>query len=259
MSSWQTKDDADLLLDGLRELIAAQGTETFLAAELVEASSEFFPEPWDSSLVGASRLLQRFFHYVDELKGARWHIEVPETWLDTQETPPDLPAISFVGVDPDGAAPIFQVERLGSFEEVLGQLCLEVARAYLAIHELTASHPYRGRQDGAEDDDAASLSRRAAIATIYLGLGPISVAAADLFRKSGEQCGFEVVTHVSHLQVGGLPPGDLTFLFAVQLVVRGMNSTMAAPLLGNLPPNQATDVRTGWSVSRVREKISIAD
>ena len=254
MSAWSDKANADELLDLLAGLIASHGAERFLAAELVLESPRCFPDAWEPTIVGVGRILHRLLYYTG-LEG--WRMELVDGRAPMQEPGKlEQPRIDFLSAENDHL--LFQLERVGVPEWVPAALCFEAARAFVAVRE--PRHPYR---DG---DQAEAVSQRAqaraAVATVYLGFGLITTNAAHGFASHGEIVGQSTVTWRAHLKLGALPAGDLCFLLAVQLALRGCSLEAADPLLRQLARDQADEARQ-WlerlagAEAELRERLGI--
>lgn len=258
MPAWGDKDNADQLLQLLADLIEAHGGKWLLQGPLVEPTAAFFPDQWEPNMVGLGRLLHRLQHLMG-LGGWALELEDARAPLDDDAPPTQQPVVDFIAAEDGRLA--FQVDQLGPAEAVLGALCFEVARAFIAVHQ--AQHPFRASP--ATDDSASrEAQERAAVATVYLGLGLITADAAHSFHQQGELIGNYAVTYRAHMVMGALPAGDLTFLLAVQLVLRGVSGAEAAPLLGRLGSNQARDVRQ-WlellqgQADQLRQRLGLPD
>ncbi|HYO93975.1 MAG TPA: hypothetical protein VER33_05655 [Polyangiaceae bacterium] len=64
------------LLSALGNLVRLRGFETFVCAPILLPRSEYFPERWERSVIGARRLLRRLMHYAGlgelEVRLASW-------------------------------------------------------------------------------------------------------------------------------------------------------------------------------------------
>ena len=235
-SLWDEKANAAELLELLSRIVARHGAAPLLAAPLIEESPRCFPDPWEPSLVGVAQILHRLLRYAG-LDG--WRLELVDGRAPLAE-PLKLaqPRIGFIAAEGDRLS--FQLEEMGTPEWVPAALCFEVGRAFVATRE--SRHPYRATEDDATAASSAALIE-AAVATIYLGLGLITTNAAHGFAQEGEIVGQIAVTRRAHLELGALPAGDLTFLLAVQLTLRGLSVDEAAPLLQEMAQSQSDDVR----------------
>ena len=235
---WSEKERGEQLLDLFSGLVQAHGVERLLGAPFIEETPKFFPDSWEPTLVGAARILHRLLCYVG-VEG--WELELVDArdpLADEGIKGQQQPVIDFI--EAENGKMVFQVDNLGRAEWVPAVLCYEAALAFVATRQ--AAHPYRG---GDRPADAVSQKdhEQAAAATVFLGLGLITVNAAHAFHQDGEIVGNMAVTYRTHMILGALPAGDLSFLLAVQLCLRGTSVSAAAPLLRQLQPNQAQAVR----------------
>ena len=237
---WHRKAEAEALLDRLAALIATQGPERLLAATICEPTPRHFPDTWEPTPLGVGRLVHRLFHRVG-LAPYPWLLEDarPPFYDEAPDLSTTEPSINFLGQQ-EGTL-IFELGAIGPPDRLVGALCFEIARAYLEAQRLV--DPYRGAPGDALDPHSKEARVQAAVATIYLGFGPLAIEASHSYRASGEIVGNMAVSRWSHAFVGALPTADLTFLFAVQLVLRGEDEQAIARLLRSLNTEQAQDVR----------------
>ncbi|MCA9671543.1 MAG: hypothetical protein KC503_38360 [Myxococcales bacterium] len=231
--------DDDALIALLAPLCQAHGAETLLAAPLVDASERCFPEPFEPSLLGVAQALVPLLCYAG-LGGYRLELVDARAPLSEQAMV-ELPAVELCAVEDDGRL-VFQVDRVGRKPQALyGALAYEVARAFVATRD--AEHPYRESfTERAAQLHSEPAALAAAAATIYLGFGPVVVAACGAYHVAGEMLGNTTFTSYAHQSVGPLGARDMGALLAMQLALRGEDRDSAAALLRGLGANQQAAV-----------------
>ncbi len=188
------------LLDLLGEVIAKIGLRR---VPLVEPTAAFFPERYEPTLPSAGRLLHRLLSFA----GVALEPEIVDGRRPTGafvegEFEVTRPVVSFIAIESGRA--VFQVDQLGPGDLTAAELCQQVAYASL----------------GAGGDPA-----QAAAATIVHGFGLITLPAATTMRRSSVVVGDRVITRQNLMLTGALPSGDLAFLLAAWLVLRGSDES----------------------------------
>jgi len=222
--------EAEALLGELARLIDAGGHEPFTCRPVVRPDRKDFPDPFAATADGVRLLLRRLC----------WHAEL-EFAVEVADLRRPRPARegltdSVIRLDRvgDGTAR-FEVHDIGD-DDVAGIASHEVGRAYCAVVAASA-HPFRVAATAEPDAEAAV--RLGSVAAVYLGLGVLAANAAHDTRTWGRSDGqYSHHTQTRHTTAGGLPPPALSFLLAVQAVVRGE----AMPALEQLHANQAADL-----------------
>jgi hypothetical protein len=217
-----TELDRSELLHELAELIAARGYERFVSWPILQPTPAFLPERWDASLAGAAVLLRRLMLYANidlaaELVAFNRHMS---------EAHPNAPAW-FAGIENGQCRFGIDIAELSEPQSLIACLSHEVAHAYRALHLL-------------EDEDRDVEERLTDLTAVYLGFGIFAANGADRYRQSGYNVGHYAVTRTSLMSLGYLDAETLSFLLAVQRVVRRENPRES---LRHLEPNQAGYVR----------------
>lgn len=228
------RDSQDWLLNALIGLVDVQGAGHFLDAPLLEPTTKFFPDEWEASIRGVEVLLKRLMLYagLEEL-----HPEVsaftqadeifelnefgsPKSWGH------EGAAAWFAGVE--GKRCFFGVaERNISEPEILiASMCHEVAHAWRVVNGLAV--------DNRDEEELLTD-----VSTVYLGFGILTTNGSFRYRTSGEFDGINATFSCSHQRVGYLPPSAMSFLLAVQSMVRGMGWRARRRLSGLLETDQA--------------------
>lgn len=143
------------LLAALGNLIRRRGFETFVVAPVLLPRSEYFPERWERSVLGARRLLRRLMHYAGlgefPLSLESWRSRA--TTQHVVHASGDETAAWFAGFN-DGVCEFgLAIEGLRDEESLIATLGHEVAHAYRNHHGLVI-------RDG--DPDHGQRARRAA-------------------------------------------------------------------------------------------------
>jgi hypothetical protein len=200
------------LIQDLRHLIGAGGFEPFVAAPLLEPRAAHFPDHWRADALGVERLARRLLEYAGLGK------------LDVAVTlqPDDRAMGWFSGIE-DGRCHVGADPRmLATPDWLAGVMAHETAHAYRHAHGLAIA-------DKAIEEPLTDLT------TIYLGFGVLTANASYRYRAGG---GLNW-TRWSHQGGGYLSPEAMSFLLAVQVVVRGISSAERRRLAGHLEANQA--------------------
>jgi hypothetical protein len=255
MAEILTAAEREWLLDALRELIAAGGMETFLAAPILEPTPRDFPDVFEPNAQGVSVLLRRVLTHA--------HLDL-EVELDTFSRPEVVREIDdrgrakawghegtaawFAGIH-DGRCHFgIAEEGIDDPTGLVATLCHEVAHAWRAAHELAV-------------EDLAVEERLTDLTTVYLGFGLLTTNGAYRYRQSGEFDGTVASTRWSHASAGYLPPQAMSFLLAAQVKARGLGWFARRRLAGRLEPNQAAYFRWAYwhlAVEEVRALLGKA-
>jgi hypothetical protein len=214
-----TDDERGWLLDQLRDLIAACGPETFVAARVVQPVPEHFPDRWKPDGAGLQVVARRLLWHAGlgrlraRVKDARVRDPVRGGTLRRSSWAADL-------VDD-----VLQIEllELGT-DDLVGILTHDIGQAYRQAHRLDQARvsPFRSApaQDGPTDDELAEQAALGSLTTVYLGLGLLSANASHAVQHGGEVAGNVHTVEWQTTMAGGLPMEPLVFLCAVHAVVR---------------------------------------
>ncbi|HEY5950582.1 MAG TPA: hypothetical protein VIV40_34055 [Kofleriaceae bacterium] len=212
-----TDEDRDWLTRETAKLIERAGLDSYVAAPLVEATDQWFPDEWHADDHGVARLAKRVFEHAGL---ADFEITTELGDSDTKKaivaTRLDAKAMHLV-VDPE-----YLTDPLTAVAELV----------YLA------AFAFRVRNGLAVDDDEQER-RLVDLTTIYLGFGIIMTNAAYRYRASGELQGNMAITRWSHDEQGVLPAATMAWALATQLVARGANPAELRAVKRQLETNQA--------------------
>ncbi len=217
--SWPLDAHKQRLLAQLAGLIARHGAARFVEAPLVRPDARDFPDPWSRTLPALRRLLERlFWHaYLDVelvLKDARAGRSAEQAQLLDSDI--DV-------IDAANGRAVFQVTAIGN-DDVAGLLAHRVGLAFV---KLSPGAPFR----------EARLEPTAAdgtLAAIYLGLGVLAANSAIYHRHASELVGRTVQYEYKVATAGGLNLDDVTFLLAIQDVVREESQRDALGMLSEV-------------------------
>jgi hypothetical protein len=236
------------LWSALNALVDACGEEPILTAPIVRASDEFFPDRWSADEAGLEALALRLLGYAN-----LGHLDV-SIELFTGET-----EVREVGIDGhaaatshSGAAAWFAgirggVAQFGAESSKLDDpLGLVAAMAHETAHAFRRAHRLEHRDRDLEE-------RLTDVTTIYLGFGVLTTSAAARFITRSHNT---IGSSWSHSRQGYLPPEDMAFLLASQLVLRGYDANAIHAYALQLPANQAAVVRTA---ARELDRAWVAD
>lgn len=213
-----TKPEAatrEKLLVVLGELVARCGEAQFLLPP-VEPGEAAFPEPWAPTRVGVQLLLRRL----------AWHAGIErEIVIDDQRTgaPPTerKPSTRVELLDVRGKAATFALGFVGA-DDVVGTLAQEIGTLFAVLHRPDDPNPYRSAEAPVLTPDPDRDPERGAVAAVYAGLGLLAANAAyQQYSTPGRFNGAYVPHEYDVLRAGAVPLSSLTFLVAVQAVVRG--------------------------------------
>ena len=210
-------DDKRWLATHTAALVKRAGIEPYVAAPLVEATDQWFPDEWHPDDAGVARLARRVFEHAgladveivaDLISDERERGVVPRSVDATRVE---------LGVDP---------AYLGDPLTIIAHLVTLAAVVFRIRHEL-------------EDPDLDTERRLIDLTALYLGFGILMTNAAYRYRASGEQEGYTAITHWSHDVQGALPAGVMAYALAMQLVARGATPGELRAVARQLETNQA--------------------
>jgi hypothetical protein len=213
------------LLDELAQLISAMGSETFLAAPMIEPSDRWFPDRWTPDEAGVQHLLRRLLDYAS-LASLTLVLEIDqfstpqgEVLLDGRAGGHAGTAAWFAGIR-DGTC-LFGVDttQLADPVGLVGTLAHEVAHAYRHAQHLRIADP-------AIDEPLTDLT------TVYLGFGILTANASQRYRSGRSGPGG---SWYSRAEGGYLGMQALSYLLAAQVIARG---TAPKSIARTLSPNQ---------------------
>jgi hypothetical protein len=207
----------EYLVDVLGEFVARAGAGPLLLPP-VEPGEAAFPDPWAATRAGAALLLRRLAWHA----GLDRAIEVEDGQVGARPTE-RKPATRVRLVEVRRSAAVFALEFIGE-DDVAGTLAHEIGVAFAVLHPPDGVDPYRTAEAPAIVVDPDVDLERGSIAAVYLGLGVLAANAARQNHAVLERQGFNplLVAKVGvELEAGYLPVSSLTFLVAVQAVLRG--------------------------------------
>jgi len=205
------------LLDVLGELVARAGTERLLLPPVVPGEAAF-PDRWEATRAGVALLLRRLAWHA----GLDRAVEVEDRQVGARPTE-RKPATRVPLVEVRRNAAVFALEFIGA-DDVAGTLAHEIGVAFAVLHPPDGADPYRTAEAPVIAVDPDVDLERGSIAAVYLGLGVLAANAARQNHAVIERQGFHplLVTPVGvELEAGHLPVAWLTYLVAVQAVLRG--------------------------------------
>jgi len=211
-------------LEMLAELIAEGGAKAFLLPPVIPGE-EAFPDPWAHSAAAVKLLIRRLAWYAA--------IECDVVIDDRRAGAPPTerkPSTRAELVAVRGKEATFALGFIGT-DDVVGTLALEVGTLYALTHRPDLKEPYRTPEapPNAEHDvvplrtvDAARDHARGAVAAVYCGLGVLAANAAyQQYVSPGRFNGIYVPHEYDVIKAGALPMSTMTYLVAVQAIVRG--------------------------------------
>ncbi|HGG58051.1 MAG TPA: hypothetical protein ENK31_09680, partial [Nannocystis exedens] len=212
--------DREWLLDALRELVDQRGPAHLVAAPLVTARAEFFPDRWLGGEASVRRLLRRLALFAD-LPDADVSVEIYA--VDDERSRVGRPSGKLAGisdlwlVEARSGRLHFAVEAtlLGDPQAVAAAAARAIADAYRELHGLRVGDPYEEQ-------------RRVDVTAVYLGFGRLTADASHHYPK-GEK---------KPVRQGLLSPKAVSFLLAAVVVVRGLDRRQAKRIAGALQANQ---------------------
>jgi hypothetical protein len=240
------------LVDVLGEFVARAGTRPLLLPP-VEPGKTAFPDPWAATRAGSALLLRRLAWHA----GLDCAIEVEDRQMGARPTERKA-ATRVVLVEVRRSTAVFALEFIGA-DDVAGTLAHEIGVAFAVLHPPGGGEPYRTAEAPAVAVDPDVDLERGSIAAVYLGLGVLAANAARQNHAVFEGQGFNplLVAKVGvELEAGYLPASSLTYLVAVQAVLRGE----AKPPAG-LVPAQRREVEAWLQVldrAALRARLGIS-
>lgn len=213
-----TKPSAEVrekLLVVLGEVIARGGEARFLLPPVAPGEAAF-PDAWAPTRVGVQLLLRRL----------AWHAGIErEILIDDQRTgaPPTerKPSTRVELVDVRGKQARFALGFVGN-DDVVGTLAHEIGTLFAVLNRPDDPSPYRSAEAPVLTPDPDRDPERGAVAAAYVGLGVLAANAAyQQYSSPGRFNGAYVPHEYDVLRAGAVPLSSLTYLVAVQAVVRG--------------------------------------
>lgn len=205
------------LLDVLGEFVSRAGARPLLLPPVVPGEAAF-PDPWGTTRAGVALLLRRLAWHA----GLDRAIEVEDRQLGAPPTE-RKPATRVPLVEVRRTTAVFALEFIGT-DDIAGTLAHEIGVAFAVLHPPDRADPYRTAEAPAIAVDPDVDFERGSIAAVYLGLGVLAANAAYQHHSVPERQGYHplVVANVGvELEAGYLPASWLTYLVAVQAVLRG--------------------------------------
>lgn len=260
--------ELDTTLEGsLAEAAAWVGPDAFLEAPLVAFDARCFPDPWEASLQGVRRALQRFMR----------HLLLPDVPVVVhdgrdpllQEAGPVGNPVTFTGIE-DGCAH-FVVFAINAPHHLAAWLALEVVRAWAEYSGLTRDEPlaYRAAPEPSEEDLLREHSEaiddlHASVLGVALGLGPVIAAGSIQSHKTEQINGGWVQTRWSQDVVGGMPPPVLARLLAMHAVSREATPPELDVVRSAFDADLRSEFDATWAALReegpsVRERLGLPD
>ena len=227
MEHLPSPDERVWLVEGLAQLIAQRGADTFLRAPIVEPTEAFFPDAWQPDEAGVRALCRRLLRYAGlDLDVALEVYDTPEDKLvdarGNTVTRHAGAAAWFAGIH--GKRASFGVDRrqLDEPAAVVGTMCHEIAHAYRHAH-------------GIVERDRDVEERLTDLTTVYVGFGVLTTNNAYRYRSTAR--------HYSHAHTGYLSPQAMAFLLALQTAARNLDDPAHAAIAKRLETNQAAFFR----------------
>lgn len=246
-----SQNDRDWLTTQLAEFIARAGWERFALAPLIRASASYFPDRYVHGPAGVRTVARRLLRHAGVSDVGVHVVDVREAESERPERLIPRTDIQFVALA-DNVLELDLVE-LGAAEDVVPILAHCVARAYRVHRDLDvapSAGPYRRAEQRTPPEDEGLETQLGTVAAVYLGFGILAANGAERYRAAGKQTGYWATTEWVHDSVGGLDASAVSYLLALQLVVRDVDDASAASVVSELAPNQASDVREWMAVLR---------
>jgi len=240
------------LVDVLGEFVARAGAGPLLLPP-VEPGRTAFPDPWAATRAGAALLLRRLAWHA----GLDREVEVEDRQVGARPTE-RKPATRVPLVEVQRNVAVFALEFIGA-DDIAGTLAHEVGVAFAVLHPPGGAEPYRTAEVPVVAVDPDVDLERGSIAAVYLGLGVLAANAARQNHAVLEGQGFNplLVAKVGvELEAGYLPASSLTYLVAVQAMLRGETKPP-----GGLVPTQRREVEAWLEVldrAALRSRLGIA-
>lgn len=212
-----TDEQRDWLATEMANLIASAGIEPYVAAPLVEATDQWFPDEWHPDDAGVARLAKRVFE----------HAQLADVEITTELTKNvGERGIIATHVDANSVRLDVDPEYLTDPLTIIAHLVSLAAVVFRVRHEL-------------EDEDHDNERGLIDLTTIYLGFGILTTNAAYRYRASGEMQGSVAITRWSHDVQGTLSADEMAYALATQLVARGAPAAELRAVKRQLETNQA--------------------
>jgi hypothetical protein len=210
-----TDEEREWLTTEMARLIQRVGLDSYVAAPLVEATDQWFPDEWHRDDGGVVRLAKRVFG----------HAGLTEVAL-TAELGTTERALEVRALDAEHVHVVVDADRLTDPLTIVAELAYYAASTFRARHDLRV-------------DDTDEERRLIELTTIYLGFGILMTNAAYRYRASGELRGNTAITRWSHDEQGALPAAVMAYALAQQLVARGATPGELRAVRRQLETNQA--------------------
>lgn len=232
-----TAEERDALLEALGELIEEHGARDFLAAPVLDASREYFPDEWRPDRDGTGAMLRRLLSWARMADApfelhefdAEEEIEIASAEQTRFVRPLHGVAAWFSGDDRKTLRFGVDVAMLNTPETLAGVLAHEV------------SHAWRYRRNE-HVQDTGHEEQLTDVTTVFLGFGVLVCNNAERRRSSGAWDARRYVQQYSHESYGYLSPGALVWLLAAQLAAR-RDAALVARVEDRLERNQRADLR----------------
>ncbi len=219
------------LLSALEAVLARQGAARLVSAPLVFPDARSFPDRWTPDAHGVAAIARRLLGlaglghldvsiatFVEDVAVDRVGLDgKPSSWSHRGA------AAWFAGIR--GNVCEFGVE-LSKLSDPLG---LVAALAHEVGHAFRHAHRMEHREELTEE-------RLTDLTTVYLGFGVLTTAASERFTSHSHD---NLGSSYQRQAQGYLPPEELAFLLAAQLVVRGYAPATIKDVARALPTNQA--------------------
>jgi hypothetical protein len=223
------------LILALGNVARRAGWERFVTQPLLEPNPRYFPDPWTRSARGAYRLARRLLVYAGlddrevDLQVFRTtdgdHYRTAEGASYPQG--PDHAAATYAGSSDEAHHFGIDVRKLLEEETLVAAMCHEVAHAFRAARGLVVT-------TWNAEEQLTDLT------TVYLGFGILSLNGAYRYRTGGSFRGGYATLEWSHSKLGYLGAGEMAFLLAVQMIVRGTDAGEIARIAEQLELTQSS-------------------
>jgi hypothetical protein len=216
MDLYPAFDVRERLLDALARVGARVGWDAFVANPILTPEPRWFPDPWSPDRRGVRRLSTRLLRYV----ALDYDVAV------TVEAPPEAHVAAwFSGLDDDTCYFGIDPRELEREDGFVAALCHETSHAFRRHHGVEL-------RDHDREEEATDLT------AVFVGFGIFLLNASDQFETSGAVVGGTAVTTTYSARLGYLSPLALSFLLAVQMIVRGASASELRSIASHLRPNQ---------------------
>jgi len=243
----------DTLLDALANVVRRRGFEPLVVAPVLLPRSEYFPERWEQSVVGAQRLLRRLMHYAGlgefRVRLDSWREQAAIRGIAGAFHQEGHAAAWFAGLHEGTFEFAVELEQLRHEESLVATLGHEVAHAYRHHHGLVISD--RDLEEKLTD-----------LTSVYLGFGLFALNASHVVETGGmSQTGEKLLYETRSL--GYLSPPELALLLAAQLAARNDAAEQRA-VCKELLPNHAALLESGLhefleDVEGLRRRLAVPE